>query len=135
MRTLAEAFRRTVDEHADRVAVRTLHDETSLTWAQLRDRADALSAKLAGLEALEELYLGQTRLGDAGVGHLSRLPRLAALYLGGCNVTDEGLEDLARLTNLEALGLMLAGAMYYIADVSHLLAGGDSGSIHDGGWA
>src|ERR1700755_798115 len=49
MRTLAEAFRRTVQAHPDRVAVRTLDDAVSLTWAQLRDRADALSAKLAGL--------------------------------------------------------------------------------------
>ncbi len=49
MLTLAEAFRRTASEHADRVAVRTLDDAVSLTWAQLRDRADALSAKLAGL--------------------------------------------------------------------------------------
>src|SRR3954447_5186892 len=49
MRTVAEAFRSTVEAHGDRVAVRTLHDELSLTWAQLRDRADALSAQLARL--------------------------------------------------------------------------------------
>jgi long-chain acyl-CoA synthetase len=49
MRTVAEAFRSTVAAHGDRVAVRTLNDEVSLTWAQLRDRADALSAKLARL--------------------------------------------------------------------------------------
>src|ERR671920_1415401 len=47
--TVAAAFRMTVEDHADRVAVRTLHDETSLTWAQLRDRADGLSGTLARL--------------------------------------------------------------------------------------
>jgi long-chain acyl-CoA synthetase len=47
--TIAEAFRLTVEDHADRVAVRTLNDETALTWAQLRDRADGLSATLASL--------------------------------------------------------------------------------------
>ena len=45
--TVAEAFRLTAEDHADRVAVRTLHDETALTWAQLRDQADALSGALA----------------------------------------------------------------------------------------
>ena len=78
MRTLAEAFRRTVDEHADRVAVRTLHDEVSLTWAQLRDRADALSAKLAALGV---------RRGDAVALMLGNSPAfhmadLAAMTLG-----------------------------------------------------
>jgi len=48
-RTMTEAFRLTVEEHADRVAVRTKDDEVSLTWAQLRDRVDALAGGLAGL--------------------------------------------------------------------------------------
>jgi long-subunit acyl-CoA synthetase (AMP-forming) len=47
--TVAEAFRLTVEDHADRVAVRTLNDDISLTWAQLRDRADGLSGTLAAL--------------------------------------------------------------------------------------
>src|SRR5689334_18407732 len=47
--TVAEAFRITVEDHADRVAVRTLRDETSLTWAQLRDAADGLAGTLAKL--------------------------------------------------------------------------------------
>src|SRR5918911_4621954 len=76
MRTIAEAFRRTVEEHADRVAVRTLHDEVSLTWAQLRDRADALSAKLARLGV---------RRGDT-----------VALMLG--NSPDFHIADLAAMT-------------------------------------
>ena len=48
-KTMAEAFRLTVEDHADRVAVRTKDDEVSLTWAQLRDRVDALAGGLAKL--------------------------------------------------------------------------------------
>jgi long-chain acyl-CoA synthetase len=48
-RTMPEAFRLTVEDHPDRVAVRTKDDEVSLTWAQLRDRVDALAGGLAGL--------------------------------------------------------------------------------------
>jgi long-subunit acyl-CoA synthetase (AMP-forming) len=48
-RTMTEAFRLTVEDHGDRVAVRTKDDEVSLTWAQLRDRVDALAGGLAGL--------------------------------------------------------------------------------------
>ncbi|MEA2294374.1 MAG: long-chain acyl-CoA synthetase [Solirubrobacteraceae bacterium] len=44
--TMAEAFRRTVAEHGDRVAQRTKDDELSLTWSQLRDRVDALAGGL-----------------------------------------------------------------------------------------
>ncbi len=44
--TLAEAFRDTVARVPDRVAVRTKDDSTSLTWAQLRDRVDALAGGL-----------------------------------------------------------------------------------------
>jgi long-chain acyl-CoA synthetase len=48
-RTMTEAFRLTVEDHHDRVAVRTKDDEISLTWAQLRDRVDALAGGLARL--------------------------------------------------------------------------------------
>ena len=44
--TIAEAFRLTVEDHPDRIAVRTLDDEIALTWAQLRDRVDALAGTL-----------------------------------------------------------------------------------------
>ena len=45
--TLAEAFRITARTSRDRVAVRTKDDEVSLTWAQLRERVDALAGGLA----------------------------------------------------------------------------------------
>jgi long-chain acyl-CoA synthetase len=47
--TVAEAFRNTVAEHGDRVAVRTREDEIRWTWAELRDRVDALAGGLARL--------------------------------------------------------------------------------------
>src|SRR6201991_4096336 len=47
--TMTEAFRLTVADQPDRVAVRTKDDEISLTWEQLRDRVDALAGGLAGL--------------------------------------------------------------------------------------
>jgi len=76
--TIAEAFRRTVESVPDRVAVRTKDDEVSLTWAQLRDRVDALAGGLA--------RLGVTR-GDTVAIMLSNSPEfhvadLAAMMLG-----------------------------------------------------
>src|SRR3954469_10323866 len=47
--TLAEAFRITVEDFPDRVAVRTLDGSISLTWSELRDRSDALAGGLARL--------------------------------------------------------------------------------------
>src|SRR5215208_547041 len=45
--TMSEAFRITVEDHHDEVAVRTKDDEIQLTWSQLRDRVDALAGGLA----------------------------------------------------------------------------------------
>jgi len=47
--TVAEAFRRTVAATPDRVAVRTLDDAVSLTWAVLAQRVDAVAGGLAKL--------------------------------------------------------------------------------------
>jgi long-chain acyl-CoA synthetase len=47
--TIAEAFRQTVERKPDEVAIRTKGDEFTITWAQLRDRVDALAGGLAGL--------------------------------------------------------------------------------------
>jgi long-chain acyl-CoA synthetase len=48
-RSMAEAFRITAADFGDRVAVRTKDDSVSLTWAELRDRVDALAGGLAKL--------------------------------------------------------------------------------------
>jgi long-subunit acyl-CoA synthetase (AMP-forming) len=47
--TIAEAFRQTVARKPDEVAIRTKGDAFTISWAQLRDRVDALAAGLAGL--------------------------------------------------------------------------------------
>ncbi|HEX3317335.1 MAG TPA: AMP-binding protein, partial [Solirubrobacteraceae bacterium] len=47
--TITQAFEHTVARVPDRVAIRTKGGEETLTWEQLRDRADALAA---GLQAL-----------------------------------------------------------------------------------
>src|SRR3954451_8159477 len=47
--TMLDAFRQTVERVPDRVAVRTLDDSTSWTFAELRDRVQALAAGLAEL--------------------------------------------------------------------------------------
>jgi long-chain acyl-CoA synthetase len=76
--TIAEAFRITAEDHADRVAVRTKDDEVSLTWSELRDRVDALAGGLAGLGV---------RRGDTVALMLANRPEfhiadLAAMTLG-----------------------------------------------------
>ncbi|MGH2943823.1 MAG: AMP-dependent synthetase/ligase [Solirubrobacteraceae bacterium] len=47
--TIAEAFRRTVAAHRDRVAIRTLGGAETWTWGELQDRVDALAGGLAKL--------------------------------------------------------------------------------------
>jgi long-chain acyl-CoA synthetase len=47
--TIAEAFRQTVERKPGDVAIRTKGDAFTITWAQLRDRVDALAGGLAGL--------------------------------------------------------------------------------------
>ena len=76
--TIAEAFRLTVADHPDRIAVRTLHDEVAYTWAQLRDKVDALAGGLHRLGV---------RRGDTIALMISNRPEfmiadLAAMTLG-----------------------------------------------------
>ena len=76
--TIAEAFRLTVEDHPDRIAVRTQHDEIAYTWAQLRDQVDALAGGLHRLGV---------RRGDTVALMISNRPEfmiadLAAMTLG-----------------------------------------------------
>jgi long-chain acyl-CoA synthetase len=76
--TMAEAFRVTVDRVPDRTAVRTQGGGYELTWAQLRDRVDALAG---GLHALG-LRRGDTialLIGNRPEFHIADL---AAMTLG-----------------------------------------------------
>src|ERR1700761_3366066 len=47
--TVAEAFRITVAERADQVAIRTKEDVFTITWGELSERVDALAGGLAKL--------------------------------------------------------------------------------------
>jgi long-subunit acyl-CoA synthetase (AMP-forming) len=47
--TVAEAFRITTDQQPDHVALRNRDDSISITWGEVRDRADALAGGLAKL--------------------------------------------------------------------------------------
>src|SRR5437016_2952137 len=47
--TIAEAFRLTVEDNADDIAVHTRDDEIAWTWAQLRAKVDAFAGGLAAL--------------------------------------------------------------------------------------
>jgi long-chain acyl-CoA synthetase len=70
--TIAEALRLTAADHPDRVAMRTRDDEVCLTWAELRDRSDALAGGLA--------RLGVTR-GDTVALMLANRPEFAVADL------------------------------------------------------
>jgi len=74
--TLGEALRRTAAAHPHVVAYRTLDDAVSLTWAQARERVEAIARGLAGL----------------GVGHGDTV----ALMMG--NRPEFNLADLAVVT-------------------------------------
>ncbi|HEX4188502.1 MAG TPA: long-chain fatty acid--CoA ligase [Solirubrobacteraceae bacterium] len=76
--TLAEAFRATVAERSDEVAIRTKGDAFTITWGELRDRVDALAGGLANLG----LERGQTialLIGNRPEFHICDL---AAMMLG-----------------------------------------------------
>src|SRR5947209_4333999 len=72
--TMAEVFRQTVERVPDRVAVRTVDDSVSLTFAQLRDRVDAVAG---GLAELEHMITVDGPAGD-GVTTLEELERTGA---------------------------------------------------------
>ena len=76
--TLTEALRRTAADHPEIVALRMPDDSVSLTWAEVRERVDALAGGLAGLGV---------RRGDCVALMLSNRPEfhiadLAAVTLG-----------------------------------------------------
>ena len=79
--TIAEAFRITARRRADEVAVRTKDDAVRLTWAELRDRVDAVAGGLSRLGV---------RRGDSIALMLSNRPEfsvcdLAAMMCGAAS--------------------------------------------------
>ena len=55
-------------------------------------------ATLSGLEALQSLTLNNTRVADAGLGHLAKLKALHTLNMFNIRVTDVGLAHLSAMT-------------------------------------
>jgi long-subunit acyl-CoA synthetase (AMP-forming) len=112
--TIAEAFRATAADRADQVAIRTRGDAVAWTWAELRERVDALAGGLARL----------------GVGHGDTV----ALMLG--NRPEFHLADLAVMfaggtpfsiyqtyaPNQIAFVVSDAGARVLITEQQHLAA-------------
>jgi long-subunit acyl-CoA synthetase (AMP-forming) len=76
--TLADAFRLTAAERAGQVAIRTKEDAFTITWAELRERVDALAGGLAklGLERGQTIAL---LIGNRPEFHICDL---AAMMLG-----------------------------------------------------
>lgn len=89
---------------------------------QLRMQAvdDAFVERLSGIETLEYLGLGRTRVTDAALAHAAKLPRLLALELDGLRgLSNVGLAALASHETLAAL--RLEGASSVTDDgVAHL---------------
>ena len=78
---------------------------------------DETIKRVAGMTELEELYLNNTRVTDAGLGHL-RGKKLRVLFLGDLRVSDAGLAHLAEMTTLQRL--MLNGTHVTDAGLTHL---------------
>ena len=57
------------------------------------------------MKQLDMLWLGSTRVTDAGLEHLKGLTQLDVLHLDGTQVTDAGLEHLKGLNQLHRLDL------------------------------
>ncbi|MEM6959776.1 MAG: hypothetical protein AAF645_29100, partial [Myxococcota bacterium] len=74
---------------------------------------------LAGLNALRELDLWGTRVGDEGLRHLVELPALQALNPIGHEFSDDGLPHLAQMGALERLDLR--GARVSGEGLAHLV--------------
>jgi hypothetical protein len=81
---------------------------------------DAGVRHLAGLEKLENVHLGNGRLGDDSLEVLSGLPNLKAMTLQGNEFTDKGLAHLAQMEQLESLWVGLGKTNLTDAGLKHL---------------
>jgi hypothetical protein len=90
-------LRRFVPEHYYRK-----FNVVSLRWPMVDD---TILDKIDGLEQIEELYLDNSSVTDAGLARLRGLKHLKFLDLVGTQVTDAGLAHLAGLRELNYLRL------------------------------
>jgi hypothetical protein len=66
---------------------------------------DAGLVHLTDLAGLEEVMLGDTRIGDRGLARLAMVKTLSVLWIDSTRVTDSGLTSLQGLTRLRHLNL------------------------------
>ncbi len=78
----------------------------SLSRTEVTDVAlEQLEDMLHDIPQLEELFLDDTQITDAGLKHLKGLSALRRLQLDGTQVRDAGLEHLKGLARLQHLTL------------------------------
>ncbi len=88
---------------------------------------------LAGTR-IDSLNVGNTGIGDAGVGNLQGMESLVTLNLGGTRVTEAGLAHLATLVNLRILAIVITDAgLPPIANLVHVEVLAIRGEITDQG--
>jgi len=116
--TFGEAFRRRVEMHPDRIAVRTVDDQVSLTWKELRDRVDRLAGGLAKLGL---------RRGDTIALMLNNRPEFAIADLAAATL---GATPFSIYQTLPAEQIAYvvadAGARIAIVETAHLKSFGEA---------
>jgi len=91
--------------------------ETRLSFSMDKTLCD-LPPEIASLDALQELNLSGTGIGNKDLAHLSGLRGLRVLKLDWCEIDDEGLAHLSGLTQLQEL--ILYGTKVSDAGLLHL---------------
>lgn len=77
----------------------------NLSWDLAILLGDKATTVLTRVPNLESLWMGGTKVSDAGVENIARLSHLKFLTLAYTQVTDAGLPHIAKLTDLEVLYL------------------------------
>jgi CheY-like chemotaxis protein len=85
-----------------------LHDLRFLSLAETKV-GDAGLVHLTAMKNLQELHLDYTEITDEGLQLLAALPSLKILDLKGTRITDAGLAEVGRLTGLKGLYLTRTG--------------------------
>ena len=67
--------------------------------------ADEDFVSLAPLQRLQELYLTETRAGDAAAAAIAEIPRIRSVHIGNDRLTDRGVADLSRAFSIRELKL------------------------------
>ena len=91
--------------NAGLVNIQPLKKNLQQLWLENTRIGDAGLEYLQGFEKLKQLLLDRTLIGDAGLEHIKNLTSITELSLRDTHVTDAGLEHLKGLKNLQQLWL------------------------------